>query len=37
MDEREKSKVERNDLIDTLVQLRAEDKDKKFTVENPGE
>lgn len=37
MDERMKSKEVRNDLIDTLIELREEDKDKTFTVENQGE
>lgn len=36
MDEREKSGVNRNDLIDTLIELRNEDKDKKFSTENIG-
>lgn len=34
MDEREKSGVNRNDLIDTLVTLRNEDKDKVYSPTN---
>lgn len=36
MDEREKSGVRSNDLIDTLIDLREEDKNKKFSIDNIG-
>lgn len=36
MDEREKSGAQNNDLIDSLVVLRNEDKDKTFSTTNMG-
>ena len=36
MDEREKNAIHRNDLIDTLIDLRKEDKHKEFSLTDAG-